>query len=89
MFLSKQARLGIITWVAFLSTRLRDTNEDNKKKLSRILKYLEITWYLFLTLDSYLSVVIKWWVDAAFSVHRDMSNHEGGAVSMGKYVIYS
>jgi hypothetical protein len=31
---------------------------------------------------------VKWWVDASFAVHADMKSHTGGAMSLGKGVIY-
>ena len=31
---------------------------------------------------------LKWYVDAAFSVHRDMSSHTGGFVTMGTGGVY-
>ena len=38
LFLCNRARPGILTGVAFLTTRARDPDEDDDKKLSRILK---------------------------------------------------
>ncbi len=33
--------------------------------------------------------IVKWWVDAAFAVHRDMPSHTGGVMSMGAGAVYS
>jgi hypothetical protein len=32
--------------------------------------------------------VIKWWVDSSFAVHPDMRSHTGGAMTLGKGVVY-
>jgi hypothetical protein len=30
------------------------------------------------------SGILKWWVDASFSVHPNMRGHSGGELSLGK-----
>ena len=42
---------------------------------------------LTLEADDILSV-IKWYVDASFAVHPDMKSHTGGAMTLGKGVVY-
>jgi hypothetical protein len=32
--------------------------------------------------------ILKWWVDAAFAVHKDMHSHAGGVMSMGAGAVY-
>jgi hypothetical protein len=32
--------------------------------------------------------IIKWWADASYAVHPDMRSHTGGAMSLGRGVIY-
>ena len=50
--------------------------------------------YLFGTLDLVLELlaiatsVIKWWIDAAYSVHDNMGSHVGTTMSMGRESIY-
>ena len=83
LFLCKQARLDILTGVAFLTTRVRKPNEDDGKKLSRILKYLSGTRDLVLTLESNLTRTVKWWVEATFAVHHDMKSHTVKMITMG------
>ena len=70
LFLSKQVRPDILTGVSFLVIRVRYTDEGYENNLDRVLKYLQITQYLVLTLDSYGSRMTKWWVGADFSVHH-------------------
>ena len=33
--------------------------------------------------------VVKWWVDASFTVHLDMRSHTGGTMSLGTGAIFS
>jgi hypothetical protein len=42
-----------------------------------------------LTLEGDEATIIKWWVDASFTVHPDMKSHTGGTMSMGKGSVYS
>ena len=50
LFLCKRAWPDILTGLAFLTTRMREPDEDDNNKLSRILKYLSGTKDIILTL---------------------------------------
>ena len=53
------------------------------------MKYIQVTIGLPLILSIDKSVNIKWYVDASFSVHKDMRSHTGGFMTMetgGAYV---
>ena len=89
LFLCKQARPDILTGVDFLKTRVGEPDEDDDKKLLRILKYLRGTRDIVLTLESDGIGTVKWWVDAAFAVHHNMKSHMGGVISMGRGDLYS
>jgi hypothetical protein len=78
----------IQTAVAFLCTRVKGPDEDNYKKLARVMKYLRGTINMSLTLEASNMNVVKWWVDASFAVHPDMKSHTGGAMSLGKGVVH-
>jgi hypothetical protein len=88
LFLCKRARPDVQTAVAFLCTRVKAPDVDDYKKLRRVMCYLRATWTMPLTLEADETNIIKWWVDAAYAVHPDMRSHTGGAMSMGKGVIY-
>jgi hypothetical protein len=66
-----------------LCSRIKELNEDNWKKLKRLLKYLNGTRNDVMTLKIDDMHVIKWWVDASFAVHPDFKSHTGGCMSMG------
>ena len=89
LFLSKRARPDILTTISFLTTWMREPDEDEQKKLARALKYLNTTKDLLLTLECDGTGSTKWWVDAEFAVHHSMWSHTGGIMSLGKGVMYS
>ena len=88
LFLCKRARPDIQTAVAFLSTRVQHPDRDDYKKLGRAMKYLWKTITLPLTLEADDLQLIQWWIDGAFATHCDMRSHTGGAMSLGKGIIY-
>lgn len=89
LFLCKRARPDLQTNVAFLSTRVKEPDTNDYKKLRKMLQYLRATRELFLTLEANNAHVIKWWIDASFAVHPDMKSHTGGCVSHGKGAVYN
>jgi hypothetical protein len=88
LFLCKRARPDIQIAVAFLSTRVKNPDVDDYKKLIRVMRYLRGTVDMPLTLEADKMHVLKWWVDASYGVHPDMKSHTGGALSLGKGVVY-
>ena len=88
LFLCKRVRPDLQTPVAFLSTRVKQPDHDDYKKLARAMKYLRNTITLPLTLEADDLQLVHWWIDGAFATHRDMCSHTGGAMSLGKGVIY-
>ena len=88
LFLCKRARPDIQTAVAFLSTRVKQPDCDDYKKLGRVMRYLRKTITLTLTLEANKLQLIQRWIDGAFATHRDMRSHTGGAMTLGKGVIY-
>eukprot|EP00978_Attheya_sp_CCMP212_P010085 scaffold24237_cov33-Attheya_sp.AAC.1 len=89
LFLCKRAKPDIQTAVAFLCTRVKSPDEDDYKKLTRVMKYLRATLHIPLTLEADNLRLMKWWVDAAFAVHPDTKSHTGRTFSLGKGSVYS
>ena len=83
LFATKRARPDTGTAIAYLSTRVREPDTDDWKKLVHLMKYLKATRDLPLILRSDGSGILKWWVDGSFGVHPNMRGHTGGGVSMG------
>ena len=89
LYLTKRARPDIATSVAFLTTRVKQPDEDDYKKLIRCIHYLNHTKYMPLTLSSDATPVCKWWVDASYGTHPDCKIQTGSTMSMGKVSIIS
>jgi hypothetical protein len=88
LFLSKRGRPDIQLAIAFLCTRTTKSDEDDWKKLSRVIQYLRGTIDMTLTLSADHMHVIKWWVDASYAVHENMRSHTGASMSLGRGMIY-
>ncbi len=84
LFVTMRCWRDIQTAVAFLTTRVKEPDEDDWLKLQRVLKYLHGTIYLSLTLDASMMNLVRWWVDASFVVHHDVRSHTGAVFSLGK-----
>jgi hypothetical protein len=89
LFLCKRARPDIHPTIALLCTRVRDPNTDDWNKLLRLLKYLNKTRDVKLTLGAENLHVVKWYVDASFGVHTDFKSHTGGVMTFGEGAIQS
>ncbi len=82
LFLCKRARPDLQTVVAFLCTRVQSCDEDDFKKLIRMLQFLRATKDDYLTLSATSLHNVRWWVDASYAVHPDMNSHTGGSMSL-------
>ena len=60
LFSSKKARGDILPTIAFFTTRVKEPNEDDWKKMGRCLKYLKDTTNDVLTLRANNIRVVKW-----------------------------
>jgi hypothetical protein len=89
LFVSKRARPDSQVPIAFLTSRVTKADVDDWGKLWRLLKYLNGTIDLPLTLSIDDMCVVKTWVDAAFATHYDMRSHAGGYITMGKGTLYA
>ena len=84
LFLSARARRDIQLAVAFLTTRVKQPDEDDWGKLRRVLKYLKGTKHMKLTLSIDDMNTVRWWVDASDRTHEDCKGHTGSMMSLGK-----
>jgi Reverse transcriptase (RNA-dependent DNA polymerase) len=83
LYLSKRGRPDIQLAVAFLTTRVSKSTEQDWVKLTRVLQYLHGTRKLHLTLGADSLSAITTWTDASYAVHPDMRSHTGGVISLG------
>jgi hypothetical protein len=89
LFATKRAQPDIHTAVAFLTTRVRVPDQDDWKKLVRMMQYLRGTPELPLTLRADGTNIVKWWVDGSYAVHPTLRSHTGGLLSLGKGSVQS
>ena len=89
LYLSQWGRPDIRTAISFLCSRLNCPDEDDFKKLSRLIRYLRHTLYMCLVLGKDEMESVRWWIDASYAVHSNMHGHTGATMSMGNGSIYS
>jgi hypothetical protein len=81
LFLCKRARPDIQPTIAVLCTRVKGPNKAGWEKLVRLMKYLNGTRELKLTLSADNLHCIKWYGDASFAVHSDCKSHTRATMS--------
>ena len=82
LFLCIRARWDIQTAVAFITTKVKKPNEDDWRKVKRMLQYLKGTKSLRLRLSIDGLQCTKWLVDASHGVHWDCKGHTGAAMTL-------
>jgi len=82
LFLCKRARPDIQLAVATLCTRVKDPNQDDWRKLLRLMVFLSKTRDDELILSAHRLDIIRWFVDTAFAVHPDFKSHTAGAMTL-------
>jgi hypothetical protein len=89
LWASMRARPDVLTAMSYLTSKVKNPNENDRKKLLRLLGYIRETINLKLILSSDKTAVLKWWTDASFATRADMKSQTGVAMSMGNGAIYS
>jgi hypothetical protein len=83
LYLVKRARPDASVSIAFLTTRVREPDIDDWRKLGHLMEYLRSTIDLTLNLGADSSGILNWYVDASFAVHPNMRGHTGGGLTLG------
>ncbi|KAA8494658.1 Transcription initiation factor TFIID subunit 5 [Porphyridium purpureum] len=102
LYLAKRIRPDLLTAVAFLATRVQAPGENDRAKLTRLLRYLNKTRDMRLELGtgwvaderepdcaSHAEPHVECYVDASFATHANMRSHTGGVVSLGRGAAYA
>ena len=89
LFMGKKARPDVQPTVAFLCTRVKEADNDDWKKLRRLMLFLKQTEKDVLTLSANDIRLVKWWVDGSYAVHKDCRSQTGATMSMGQGSILS
>jgi hypothetical protein len=83
LFAANQVHCDIQTAVFFLTTHVKEPDKDNWGKLKCILKNLNGTRYLKLTLSvDQLKFTVQWYIDRSHQIHKDC---RGQTVSLVKF----
>ena len=64
--------------IEFLCTRVQAPDEDNRKNMVSLIKYLKDTKEIFLTFRSDDTIIMRWYVDAKFAVQTYFNSDTGG-----------
>ena len=83
LFTTKCARTDIGTSVSFLTTIVKELEQDDWLKLAHLMIYIRGTIDLLLTLSSNGTGMLKWFVDGSYGVHPNMRGNSGGGLSRG------
>jgi hypothetical protein len=89
LYIAKRTRPDILTAISFLTTRFQSPVKTDATKLQRVLKYLNGTKDLTLSLSSSDPVQLTSYVDASFAVHDDFKSHTGAVSTIGAGAITS
>jgi hypothetical protein len=87
LYVCLRSRLDTSLAVAFLTTRVSKSTEQDWLKLKRLLRYLNGTIDMPRIIGAHSLTEFKTWVDAAYAVHDDMKSHTGGVMSFGHGVV--
>jgi len=83
LYETRQARPDTALAVAFLTTRVREPDGDDWRKLGHLIQYLKSTTDLQLVLGALNTGVLHWHLNASFATLPNMRGHTGGALTMG------
>ena len=82
LYISGQLHWDLEKEVDFLTTRVKVPDEDDWGDLKQVRKYIKGTLGVKLNLRADSLSVIKWWVDASFSMHNDCRGHTCNIMSL-------
>jgi hypothetical protein len=86
MYLGKRVKPECLPAVSFLSTRISKCDEDDMKKLVRLLGYVRGTRDMGITLRVGDHMEVKAYIDAAYGVHSASGkSHTGCTIVLGDY----
>ncbi len=89
LFLSAHAQQDIQPAMAFLTTWVKFSDEDDWGKVKRVLGYLKGTINMPCVLSADSLTLSRWWVDAAYAVNHDCKGHTGPGMSVGQGMVMS
>ena len=88
LYIMKRTRPDLETSIDHLCTRVTKSDEDDWKKLRRIIAWIKCTIEDKRIIGATSLCEIFTWIDAAYAVHDDMRSQTGGVISMGHGVLH-
>ena len=88
LFCAKRSRPDLLTATSFLATRVQAPTSQDYGKLIRLLKYVNGTRDLWLTLEAEEDWGLFAYIDAAYGQHPDGKSHTGVCMLLGKGAFY-
>ncbi len=90
LFATNLAHRDIQTAVSFLTTRVQAPDKDDWVKIKQILKYLNGTRHLKLTLFAYqIKFAMHWYIDGSHQIHENCRGQTGSLMNFGKGAVAS
>ena len=89
LYLAKRVRPDILVAISFLSKRVLQPTEQDKRKLERVVQYLRGTKEMGIILDIGENISILAYIDSSFGVHKDMRSHTGCVIGVGLGPVYA
>jgi hypothetical protein len=87
LFVAKRARPDILLAVSFLTTRVKEPDTDDWKKLIRVLSYLQETLEHCLTLVCTNLDQLTWYIDGSYASHMDINGQSGAVLVTGNCAV--
>jgi hypothetical protein len=88
LYCAKRSRPDLLTTTAFLATRVQEPTAQDYGKLQRLLKYVNATRDLWLTLEAEKDWGLFAYIDAAYGQHPDGKSHTGVCMLLGRGAFY-
>jgi hypothetical protein len=84
LYAAKRVLPECLTTVAFLATRVTKCDQDDMKKLVRLLRYIIASAGRGIVLrPGARGLQVRAWIDAAYGVHADGKSHTGSVITIG------
>ena len=84
LFVSCCLQPDLKTSISLLTTRVKQPNIENYKKLARCIRYIRVTENMYLTLEANNASIMRLRINEAYGVQTYTKIHPGGIISLGK-----
>ena len=89
LYLGTRVRPEILTPIIFLTTRVKSPDVEDWDKLDRVLRYLNGTQDLCLTIELDAQINVLAYIDCSHGVHANGRGHSGSVISLGKGAVHA